>query len=104
MPDPTYEQAIERIEELEAENCDLRFDLETMTDDRDAWDGLASDQEAELDRLRLRIEESAHVASVASRAASIRDALDAIPAELRRDPRWEFDFQTLTQFVHELTG
>ena len=104
MSDLTYEQAIERIEELEEENSDLRFDLDTVTSERDAWDSLASDQEAELDRLRFDLAEAERVAPVAYRAASIRDALDAIPAELRRDPRWEFDFQTLTQFVHELTG
>jgi len=104
VSDLTYEQAIERIEELEAENCDLRSDLDTVTDDRDLWSDLVDDQEAELDRLRFRVEESEHVAPVVYRAASIRDALDAIPAELRRDPRWQFDFQTLTQFVHELAG
>ena len=104
MPDLTYEQAIERIEELEEENNDLRFDLDTVTSERDASDSLASEQEAELDRLRCDLEEAERVAPVADRAASIRGALDAIPAELRRDPRYQYDFQTLTQFVQELGG
>jgi chromosome segregation ATPase len=100
----THEQALSYIIELEAELSELRFELEEATKERDAWSDLVDEQEEELSDLQCRVTELEVIEPVSDRAASIRGALDAIPAELKRDPRYQYDFQTISQFVQELGG
>ena len=104
MTERTHEQALSYIIELEAELLQLQVELEELTTTCDAWSGLVDEQEEELADLRYRATELEVVEPVSNRAASIRGALDAIPAELKRDPRYQYDFQTISQFVQELGG
>ena len=104
MTERTHEQALSYIAELEVELAQLRFELEEVTTTCNTWSDLVDEQEEELDDLRYRAAELEVIEPVSSRAASIRGALDAIPAELKRDPRYQYDFQTLNQLVYELAG
>ena len=104
MTERTHEQALSYIVELEAELLQLQVELEEVTTTCDAWSNLVDEQEEELHNLRYRVVELESVEPVSYRAASIRGALDAIPAELKRDPRYQYDFQTISQFVQELGG
>lgn len=92
------------LREAHAKILELQTELKEMTADRDYWEAEYDEAEAQYVGVRDQFEETQAAAPVADRASSIRDAIDAIPAQLRRDPRWRYDFDVLEQCVTTLVG